>query len=152
MPYSSYVSSTVLAGFILVDSCPMEIHLHQVSTWMLKCSLMKTSLSLLSPCILPPMLYLTFPSLPASSLPRRSHLFPLSRENHVSLFGPSLPSLSGTGDYSLVILYFTSNIHFWMSTYHVCLSGSGLPHLEWFFLSSIYLPFNFLATLFLTAE
>jgi hypothetical protein len=35
--------------------------------------------------------------------------------------------LSGSVDYRMIAFYFTANICLWMNTYHVCLSGFGLP-------------------------
>lgn len=52
-----------------------------------------------------------------SPLPARSMGAPLS---------PLLPSLSGFLNCSMVVLTFIVNIHLWVSTYCMCLSGSGL--------------------------
>lgn len=55
----------------------------------------------------------------------------------MSFLGSSLlPRFSGAKVYNLVILFFTSNVHLWLNTYHVCLCWSGLPHSELFYLIS----------------
>lgn len=45
-----------------------------------------------------------------------SVVFPLLREIHVFLLSPSFYNLSGSVDYSLVIIYLTTNIHIFIST------------------------------------
>ena len=66
---------------------------------------------------------------------RRSCPFPLYQETlYVSLMSSLFPSFSGGVDCRLVILCSMSNIHIWVSTYHVCLSVTGLPHSGWFLL------------------
>lgn len=54
-----------------------------------------------------------------------------------------LISFFGSMDFSMSILYFMANIHLKVSTYHVCLSRSGLPHSGWSFLG----PYVFLLIL-----
>ena len=61
-------------------------------------------------------------------------------------------SLSGAVDCSMIILYSTANIHLSVSTYHICLSVSGLLHSKLFFSSSINLPSNGLVPLLLTSS
>lgn len=79
---------------------------------------------------------LMFSSPPALNSLTKSFLFIFSRKIWVYL----LPSLSVSVNHSIVILYFTSNICWWVSTYLVCLSRSGLPHAGCFLLGN---PFAF---------
>ena len=46
----------------------------------------------------------------------------------VPTFPCSLPDLFSDIDYNLIIKDLTATIHKETNTYHICLSGSGLPH------------------------
>ena len=59
------------------------------------------------------------------------------------LFQEEGSSFSGCVDCRLVIFCFMSKIHIWVSTCHVCLFVTGLPHSGWFLLvPSICLPIS----------
>lgn len=71
-------------------------------------------------------------TLSPSQFPLSIHLwwlfcFPSERFTHSPLGSPNYPVSLGL-DCSMVILPFTANVQLWASTYHMCLSGSGLPH------------------------
>lgn len=66
-----------------------------------------------------------------------------------------LPSFSGVVESNMFILSFISNIFNWVRTYHIFLSGSGLPHSMFFFSISVHLSSNSkmsLLFIFLTSE
>ena len=152
MAYSSYLSSTVLAGFILVDSCLMEIHLHQVSTWSWNVPSSRHLFHYSLPVFFPQCYTSHSHPLMPPVYPEDLIYFPfLGKIMFPSLGPPYLVSL-GLG----IIAWLSFTLHListfeWLYTMFVFL-GLGYLTQNDFFSSSIYLPFNFLVTLFLTAE
>lgn len=65
-----------------------------------------------------------------------------------------LLSLSEFVHCSIIVLYLTANVHLQVNIYHVCPSGSGLPHPPQtvIFFSSIQMPIYYIMTLFLIDE
>lgn len=99
----------------------------------------------LSNTLLYPTHLLMLPSPPAPNLPSTSiPLFPLLMEIHAFLpWALQLPSLFGSVGCSMVMLCFTANNYLWVSTCHVCLYSSGLPHSGKKIFSSTLLSANF---------
>lgn len=82
---------------------------------------------------MPPTQSIMFPS---QSTQEMSSILPSQGHQYITIhFGLSLlPILYGAVDCSMVIIYFTANIHSLVSTYHVCFSVSGIPYSGWFFI------------------
>ena len=118
----------------------------------LKCPFSVVSFSFLTHCLPSSNLIFMFPSSPVKSLSMKIFLILLPREIQMSSLEPFLlNSLSWSGKYSILILYFAGNSHLWVSTYNFCLTESGSPHTGCCFSISIHLPSNFLKSSFLTA-
>jgi len=65
--------------------------------------------------------------------PTKPILFPLPRGIHAPPVDHSFLSNFSGPVYCVIILYLIVNIHLYLSTYHVCVFGSGLHYLGWYF-------------------
>lgn len=111
----------VLFGAILVDS--WKLPLHKASDELHKAPLFQSSLSAFSPSIHSPT---NFPCPPNLSPTKRCPLFHFHWEIHVPFFQFSLlPRLSDPVYYSIIIPYFTVNIHLIVRVYHTFFLGLG---------------------------
>jgi len=63
---------------------------------------------------------------------------PSQGDPYIPLESFLLLSLCGSGEWSMIFLYLTANIHLQVSVHHVSLSGSGFPHSGYLFSSSIH--------------
>ena len=124
-----------------------------------KCALIKMSLSLLSPSVLSPVhpicsfKFLSLHSSCPKFILEISSISPSQGHPCIPLWALFvIHPLQRLWYWRLVILYFTPYIYLWVSTYHVCLSGSGLPHSECLFSSSIYFTEKFMRSFFFTPE